>query len=59
MFLIVVGVEVLEVISIDGIKMRMGLNYWLMLCFFGMELLLWFYCEGLDVEWVNEVFIWV
>ena len=54
----VAGAEVLEVISTDGIKLRMGPNHWLMLRFSGTEPLLRLYCEGPDAERVNEVLAW-
>ena len=55
---IVAGAEVLEVISTDGIKLRMGPNHWLMLRFSGTEPLLRLYCEGPDADRVNEVLAW-
>ena len=54
----VAGAEVLEVISTDGIKLRMGPNHWLMLRFSGTEPLLRLYCEGPDAGRVNEVLAW-
>merc|ERR1711991_1269320 len=54
----VAGAGVLEVISTDGIKLRMGPNHWLMLRFSGTEPLLRLYCEGPDAERVNEVLAW-
>ena len=54
----VAGADVLEVISTDGIKLRMGPNHWLMLRFSGTEPLLRLYCEGPDAERVNEVLAW-
>ena len=54
----VADAEVLEVISTDGIKLRMGPNHWLMLRFSGTEPLLRLYCEGPDANRVNEVLAW-
>ena len=54
----VAGAEVLEVISTDGIKLRMGPNHWLMLRFSGTEPLLRLYCEGPDADRVNKVLAW-
>ena len=54
----VAGVPVQEVISTDGIKLRMGPSHWLMLRFSGTEPLLRLYCEGPDSERVHAVLSW-
>ncbi|MEB3246978.1 MAG: phosphoglucomutase/phosphomannomutase family protein, partial [Synechococcus sp.] len=54
----VAGSEVLEVITTDGIKLRMGPSHWLMLRFSGTEPLLRLYCEGPNADRVNEVLAW-
>ena len=54
----VAGVAVQEVISTDGIKLRMGPSHWLMLRFSGTEPLLRLYCEAPDAERVHAVLNW-
>ena len=54
----VAGVAVQEVISTDGIKLRMGPSHWLMLRFSGTEPLLRLYCEAPDPERVHAVLNW-
>ena len=48
----------LEVITTDGIKLRMGPSHWLMLRFSGTEPLLRLYCEGPDADRVDAVLAW-
>jgi phosphomannomutase len=54
----VAGAPVLEVISTDGVKLRLGPNHWLMLRFSGTEPLLRLYCEAPDRARVEEVLAW-
>ena len=54
----VAGAAVIEVISTDGIKLRMGASHWLMLRFSGTEPLLRLYCEAPDADRVAEVLAW-
>ena len=54
----VAGVAVQEVISTDGIKLRMGPSHWLMLRFSGTEPLLRLYCEAPDADRVHAVLSW-
>ena len=44
-----------EVITTDGIKLRLGPSHWLMLRFSGTEPLLRLYCEAPDAARVNAV----
>ena len=54
----VAGTPVQEVISTDGIKLRMGASHWLMLRFSGTEPLLRLYCEAPDADRVRSVLTW-
>jgi len=54
----VAGLPVQEVISTDGVKLRLGANHWLMLRFSGTEPLLRLYCEAPTAERVEEVLAW-
>ena len=54
----VAGAPVREVISTDGVKLRLGPNHWLMLRFSGTEPLLRLYCESPTAERVAEVLTW-
>ena len=54
----VAGVPVQQVISTDGIKLRLGPSHWLMLRFSGTEPLLRLYCEAPTAERVAEVLAW-
>jgi len=54
----VAGSAVLEVITTDGVKLRMGASHWLMLRFSGTEPLLRLYCEAPDADRVNAVLAW-
>jgi phosphomannomutase len=54
----VAGAPVREVISTDGVKLRLGPNHWLMLRFSGTEPLLRLYCEAPSEERVAEVLRW-
>ena len=54
----IAGVPVQEVITTDGIKLRMGPSHWLMLRFSGTEPLLRLYCEAPDAERVHAVLSW-
>ena len=54
----VAGLPVQEVISTDGVKLRLGPSHWLMLRFSGTEPLLRLYCEGPDPYRVASVLGW-
>ena len=54
----VAGTPVLEVISTDGVKLRLGPSHWLMLRFSGTEPLLRLYCEAPTEERVATVLDW-
>jgi phosphomannomutase len=54
----VAGSPVQEVISTDGVKLRLGPSHWLMLRFSGTEPLLRIYCEAPSAERVAEVLAW-
>ena len=54
----VAGVAVQEVITTDGVKLRLGPSHWLMLRFSGTEPLLRLYCEAPDAGRVAEVLAW-
>jgi phosphomannomutase len=54
----VAGAAVQEVISTDGVKLRLGPSHWLMLRFSGTEPLLRLYCEAPDRDRVEEVLGW-
>jgi phosphomannomutase len=54
----VAGVPVQQVISTDGVKLRLGASHWLMLRFSGTEPLLRLYCEAPTAERVAEVLGW-
>jgi phosphomannomutase len=54
----VAGVQVQQVISTDGIKLRLGPSHWLMLRFSGTEPVLRLYCESPTAERVAEVLLW-
>ena len=54
----VAGQPVQEVITTDGIKLRLGASHWLMLRFSGTEPLLRLYCEAPDAERVAAVLTW-
>lgn len=54
----VAGVAVQEVITTDGVKLRLGPSHWLMLRFSGTEPLLRLYCEAPDAGRVAEVLGW-
>ena len=54
----IAGVPVQDVITTDGIKLRMGPSHWLMLRFSGTEPLLRLYCEAPDAERVHAVLSW-
>ena len=55
---IVNDVPVLEVIAIDGIKLRLGRSYWLMFRFSGTEPLLRIYCEAPTHDLVESTLKW-
>ena len=44
--------------SIDGVKLRLGPSHWLMLRFSGTEPLLRLYCEAPSSEQVETVLAW-
>ena len=52
------GVAVNEVITTDGVKLRLGPSHWLMLRFSGTEPLLRLYCEAPDADRVATVLAW-
>lgn len=54
----VAGVPVQQVISTDGVKLRLGPSHWLMLRFSGTEPVLRLYCESPTAERVEEVLLW-
>jgi phosphomannomutase len=54
----VAGEPVREVISTDGVKLRLGPSHWLMLRFSGTEPLLRLYCEAPSEARVAEVLTW-
>jgi phosphomannomutase len=54
----VAGVPVGEVITTDGVKLRLGPSHWLMLRFSGTEPLLRLYCEAPSQARVAEVLAW-
>ena len=54
----VAGAAVQEVITTDGVKLRLGPNHWLMLRFSGTEPLLRLYCEAPSEERVAGVLAW-
>jgi phosphomannomutase len=54
----VAGSPVQEVISTDGVKLRLGPSHWLMLRFSGTEPLLRLYCEAPSAERVADVLAW-
>lgn len=54
----VAGAPVAELITTDGVKLRLGPNHWLMLRFSGTEPLLRLYCEAPSPERVAEVLNW-
>jgi phosphomannomutase len=54
----VAGAPVREVISTDGVKLRLGPSHWLMLRFSGTEPLLRLYCEAPTPARVDEVLAW-
>jgi phosphomannomutase len=54
----VAGVPVQQVITTDGVKLRLGPSHWLMLRFSGTEPLLRLYCEAPSAARVAEVLAW-
>ncbi|MEB3166413.1 MAG: phosphoglucomutase/phosphomannomutase family protein [Cyanobacteriota bacterium] len=54
----VAGAPVLERITTDGLKLRLGPGHWLMLRFSGTEPLLRLYCEAPSQQRVAEVLGW-
>jgi phosphomannomutase len=54
----VAGAAVQEVITTDGVKLRLGPSHWLMLRFSGTEPLLRLYCEAPTQERVEAVLDW-
>jgi len=54
----VAGAAVQEVITTDGVKLRLGPSHWLMLRFSGTEPLLRLYCEAPSPDRVLEVLAW-
>ena len=55
---VVAGAAVQEVITTDGVKLRLGPSHWLMLRFSGTEPLLRLYCEAPSPGRVAEVLAW-
>ena len=54
----VASAAVQEVITTDGVKLRLGTSHWLMLRFSGTEPLLRLYCEAPNPERVEAVLQW-
>jgi phosphomannomutase len=54
----VAGAPVQQVITTDGVKLRLGPNHWLMLRFSGTEPLLRLYCEAPNQARVDAVLAW-
>jgi phosphomannomutase len=54
----VAGSPVLEMVTTDGVKLRLGPSHWLMLRFSGTEPLLRLYCEAPSLSRVEEVLSW-
>ena len=54
----VAGVPVKDVITIDGVKLRLGEMHWLMFRFSGTEPLLRIYCEAPTNEEVKQSLLW-
>jgi phosphomannomutase len=54
----VAGWPVQEVVSTDGVKLRLGPSHWLMLRFSGTEPLLRLYSEAASEERVSEILAW-
>jgi phosphomannomutase len=54
----VAGAPVQQVITTDGVKLRLGPSHWLMLRFSGTEPLLRLYCEAPSDARVAEVLTW-
>ena len=54
----VAGTPVQQVITTDGVKLRLGPSHWLMLRFSGTEPLLRLYCEAPSAARVAEVLSW-
>ena len=54
----IAGLPVQEVITTDGVKLRLGASHWLMLRFSGTEPLLRLYCEAPDADRVAAVLAW-
>jgi len=54
----VAGAPVLEAITTDGLKLRLGPSHWLMLRFSGTEPLLRLYCEAPNQARVADVLAW-
>ena len=54
----VAGEPVQQVITTDGVKLRLGPSHWLMLRFSGTEPLLRLYCEAPTSERVSAVLAW-
>ena len=52
------GYNILSVSNIDGIKLRMDNNFWLLFRFSGTEPLLRLYCEAKSENDLNEVLEW-
>ena len=55
---VVAGAPVQQVITTDGVKLRLGPSHWLMLRFSGTEPLLRLYCEAPSDARVAEVLAW-
>jgi len=54
----VAGHPVIDVVTTDGVKLRLGPSHWLMLRFSGTEPLLRLYCEAPSQSRVEEVLNW-
>ena len=50
--------KILSISKIDGIKLRMNKNFWLLFRFSGTEPLLRLYCEAPSQSYLDEVLEW-
>ena len=54
----ILDISVKEIISIDGFKLRMDRNHWIMFRFSGTEPLLRIYCEGKNKQQLRDTLNW-
>ena len=52
------GKEVVSISTIDGVKLRLGDNYWILFRFSGTEPLLRLYCEAPSKNLLNKTLGW-